>query len=196
MAHRPDGGATRWRSLTGSTPRPPTWRGPTRSAGTTRWALGEAFAWAEHELPIPAVLVPVVSELIGRRVPSDLPCQLVHGDLCGNILFDARLPPAVIDISPFWRPKRYADAILVIDAMAWHRAGEEALDTFADPIGVQMLVRALLFRLAAASVIFAGHDGRLIQELRAYEPVLRLSTSAERRARLECGQTVDSTGSD
>jgi hypothetical protein len=88
-------------------------------------------------------------------------------------LFDEQLPPAVIDISPFWRPKRYADAILVIDAMAWHGAGEEALHTFDDPIGVQMLIRALLFRLSAASVIFDGHDGRLIKELRAYEPVLR-----------------------
>ena len=80
------------------------------------WAVGDAFAWAEHEPGIPDVLAVAVSGLIRRRVPIDLPCQLVHGDLCGNILFDEALPPAVIDVSPYWRPRRYADAIMVIDA--------------------------------------------------------------------------------
>jgi len=137
------------------------------------WSQGDAFAWAEHELNIPAVLAVAVSKLIRRRVPIDLPCQLVHGDLCGNILFAEGLPPAVIDVSPYWRPRRYANAIMVIDSMAWHGAGEDALDTFVDPVGVQMLVRALLFRLGTASVVFDGHDGRLEKELLAYEPVLR-----------------------
>ncbi len=79
----------------------------------------------------------------------------------------------VIDASPYWRPRRYADALMVIDSMAWHGADEDALDTFVDPVGVQMLVRAVLFRLGTASVVFDGHDGRLKKELLAYEPVLR-----------------------
>ncbi len=57
--------------------------------------------------------------------------------------------------------------------MAWHGAGEDALETFADPIGIQMLVRALLFRLGTTAVVFHGHDIRLKNELLAYEPVLR-----------------------
>ncbi len=32
------------------------------------------------------------------------PPQLVHGDLTGNLLFHTSLPPAVIDLSPYWRP--------------------------------------------------------------------------------------------
>ncbi|MGH9121712.1 MAG: hypothetical protein ACRDYC_07155 [Acidimicrobiales bacterium] len=137
------------------------------------WALGDAFAWGEYELSIPAVLGAPVNELIRRRVPIDLPRQLVHGDLCGNVLFEEGLPPAVIDISPLWRPKRFADAIIVVDSMMWHGAGEDALEGFVDPIGDQMLVRALLFRLAAASIIFDGYDARLQKELVGYEPILR-----------------------
>ncbi len=137
------------------------------------WALGDAFAWAEHELAIPASFDVTISERLERWAPIDLPCQLVHGDLGGNILFDEALPPAVIDVSPYWRPRRYADAILIIDSMAWHGAGEDALETFGDRVGVQMLVRALLFRLGTAALAFDGHDGRLQQELLAYEPVLR-----------------------
>ena len=137
------------------------------------WALGDAFAWAERELAVPAVLHAAVSELVQRRAPVDLPRQLVHGDIRGNILFDEALPPAVIDLSPYWRPRRYADAILVVDSMAWHGAGDDALETFADPIGIQMLLRALLFRLGTTAVVFGGHDVRLKKELLAYEPVLR-----------------------
>lgn len=111
------------------------------------WAVGDAFAWGERELDIPAVLVAAVGHLIGMRAPIDLQGQLVHGDLCGNILSDSVLTPAVIDVSSYWRPKRYADAVMVAEAMVWHGAGEEALERFVDPIGVRTLVRALLFGL-------------------------------------------------
>ena len=137
-----------------------------------RWALGDAFAWGERALPIPAGLDVAIGGLVERRRPLDLPCQLVHGDLCGNILFDETLPPAVIDVSPYWRPKRYADAILVVDSVAWHGAGAGALERFADPIGEQVLVRALLFRLGTAALAFAGQSSRLTRELQAYEPVV------------------------
>ncbi len=139
----------------------------------TPWALADSFAWAEDGLAVPAVVHGAVTELVQRRTPVDLPRQLVHGDLCGNVLFDEALPPAVIDVSPYWRPRRYAEAILLIDAVAWHGAGEAALGTFADPIDVQVLIRALLFRLGAAAIVFHGSDDRLKEELLAYEPVLR-----------------------
>jgi uncharacterized protein (TIGR02569 family) len=182
-------GWSAWERLVG-TPAPERWRDALEVSGRFHaevadvarsdaigrhrpWAQGDAFAWAEHELVVPAVLAVAVNGLLVRRVPTDLPLQLVHGDLCGNILFDEDAAPAVIDVSPYWRPRRYADAILVIDAMAWHGAAEDALETFDDPIGVQMLVRALLFRLGTASVSFADHASRLRKELLAYGPVLQ-----------------------
>lgn len=73
----------------------------------------------------------------------DAPCQLVHGDLGGNVLFDDRLPPAVIDFSPYWRPPGWASAVVVADALVYKGASLGDIQSFVDP---QLLVRALIFR--------------------------------------------------
>ena len=61
------------------------------------------------------------------------------------------MPPAVIDLSPYWRPAAFATAIVVADALVWEGADETLLDalTTVEPFD-QMLVRALLYRLVAA----------------------------------------------
>lgn len=46
----------------------------------------------------------------------------MHRDLTGNVLFSRSLPPAVIDISPYWRPPAYAEGVVVADALCWHEA--------------------------------------------------------------------------
>ncbi len=80
--------------------------------------------------------------------------QVVHGDLSGNVLFAAGLPPAVIDLSPYWRPAAYADAIVVADALLWWHA-DPALAEVARPATMppgqwrSLLARALVFRLIA-----------------------------------------------
>jgi len=45
--------------------------------------------------------------------------QIIHGDLCGNILFHETLSPVVIDFSLDYRPREYAEAILIADSIAW-----------------------------------------------------------------------------
>ena len=141
--------------------------------GRHSWATGDAFAWGEQDVTFPDAFRPLVSQLIGRRDPVDLPCQLVHGDLGGNILFHPDLPPAVIDISPYWRPKRYADAIIVIDAIAWAGSNLHALDPLRDPVGRQMVCRAILFRLGAAAINCGGQGEGLAAEVAGYQPVIR-----------------------
>lgn len=136
------------------------------------WAIGDAFAWGERDLDIPERFASVFEKLIARRDHVDLQSQLIHSDLCNNILFDLRLPPAVIDISPRWRPKLYADAIAVIDAIGWFGAGPDAIDALRDEIGIQMAVRAALFRLGSAVALFQGHDDRLGGEVAAYERIV------------------------
>ena len=109
-----------------------------------RWARGDRVAWGELGAELPEVVRP----LLDRRRPVDLPCQLVHGDLGGNVLFHDSLPPAVIDVSPFWRPAGYADAIVVADAVAWHAAGDELVERLLRRQDEQLLLRAVLFRVA------------------------------------------------
>lgn len=69
----------------------------------------------------------------------------MHGDLGGNVVFHETLPPAVIDVSPYWRPAGYADAIVVADAVAWGRAGDELVHRHLAASGTQLLLRVVLF---------------------------------------------------
>ena len=79
--------------------------------------------------------------------PLSAPCQLIHGDLSGNVLFHGQLPPAIIDFTPYWRPAGYASAIVVADALVWEGADRGILAAVSDldDFG-QYLVRALVFR--------------------------------------------------
>lgn len=109
-----------------------------------RWAVADRVAWGEvgADLPQP------VASLLALRRPVSLPCQLVHGDLGGNVLFSDRLPAAVIDVSPYWRPAGYADAVVVADAVAWSGAGHDLVERLLSQQGEQLLLRAVLFRVA------------------------------------------------
>jgi hypothetical protein len=96
---------------------------------------------------------------------------LVHGDLLHNVMFDDDLPPAVIDVSPYWRPARYADAIIIADAIGWSGAPVDAIEPLSDPEGIQLLIRATLFRLGSAVVLCEHDPPRLNAELGAYEQI-------------------------
>ncbi len=84
--------------------------------------------------------------------PLSLPSQIIHGDLCGNILFHDTLPPVVIDFSLDYRPREYAEAILIADSIAWENGGEEAY-TLLPPHSEQILLRACLFRLLTKALL-------------------------------------------
>jgi hypothetical protein len=78
--------------------------------------------------------------------------QIIHGDLCWNILFHATLPPVVIDFSLDYRPREYAEAILIADSIAWEHGGEEAYSLL-PPNSEQVLLRACLFRLITKALL-------------------------------------------
>jgi uncharacterized protein (TIGR02569 family) len=115
-------------------------------ARTDGWARADRIAWGEASAADFADL-PEVSHLLAARTAVSASNQLIHGDLSGNVLFADGLPPAVIDLSPYWRPAAYASAVVVVDAVLWYGADVGLLSTVAD---AQFLVRALLFRLLAS----------------------------------------------
>jgi hypothetical protein len=55
-------------------------------------------------------------------------------------------PPAVIDVSPYWRPAAYATAIALVDHAADGHDSEGLDPDLLGPHGHQLLLRALLFR--------------------------------------------------
>ena len=145
------------------------------------WAIGDRVAWGELDTDQFAA-VEHVPELASVRRTLDVPCQLVHGDLTGNVLFAEGLPPAIIDFSPYWRPPAYASAVVVADALVWEGADESLLDAVAHvPRFPQFLVRALIMRVVVdrlfreAEPIRTGDDPfaravRLACRLAASEP--------------------------
>ncbi|HEY0603993.1 MAG TPA: phosphotransferase [Herpetosiphonaceae bacterium] len=80
-----------------------------------------------------------------KRDLPDVGCQLIHGDLNEqNILVAPGLPPALIDMTPYWRPAPFALAVLAF----WigpYRGDAEILRQFAQiPAFDQMLIRMAL----------------------------------------------------
>ncbi len=108
-----------------------------------RWALAERAAF-EGTPSVPSL----VRRLAGLRDDTPLgPDQLVHADLAGNVLLDAAGAPVVIDVSPAWRPPRWAEAVCVLDAVLWLGAPPSSMDDWAHGAHRQAMLRAALFRL-------------------------------------------------
>lgn len=110
---------------------------------THRWALADRVAWGETT----ADLGPLGRRLEAGQRPLHLRRQLVHCDLSGNVLFHDAEPPAVIDLSLYWRPVPYAEAIVAVDALLWYGAGPDVLKLVEHDDATQLLRRAAVFRL-------------------------------------------------
>lgn len=124
---------------------------------TNRWHEADLVVWSEKPLDAVSninneILIHferVLSQLeeLKQPLPESLPSQVIHGDLTGNVLFAEGLAPGIIDITPYWRPARYADAIVVADCLIWHGEGQELIEMFSiDVTDVQLLLRAVLWR--------------------------------------------------
>ncbi|HEX7471693.1 MAG TPA: TIGR02569 family protein [Candidatus Limnocylindrales bacterium] len=137
------------------------------------WAVADRAAWGDIPLA-PYRDTPHVTQLEAVLAPVRGPSQVIHGDLTGNVLFaDDPLPPAVIDLSPYWRPAEFASAIVVADALVWEGARVSELTSAMDidEFG-QLLARALLFRIIADVVVDPDSmDARAA----AYAPAVKLA---------------------
>ena len=139
---------------------------------THRWAVADRAAWREVPLEWLPTTISRARILYELWEPLDLPAQVIHGDLSGNVLFGAGLMPAVIDFSPYWRPAAFADAVILMDGMLWF--GGHAIvpliprtSTFS-----QLLVRAALFRLGALNERARTVDPACLDELPTFDQAI------------------------
>jgi uncharacterized protein (TIGR02569 family) len=154
----------------------PPWRGTEENP----WLIGDQVAWGERDPG--ALLGPAAGQLAGQvRLllaalrPVDLPSQLIHADLAGNVLFADGSPPAVIDFSPLdRRPAGLPLAVVAVDALQWQQALPEVLDQLCDePELNQLLARALIYRHVTEITRRAGTPGINVVA-RAGQPVTDL----------------------
>ena len=125
------------------------------------------MAWGEAELDPLEPAAPLLARLQALRGPVDAPSQLVHGDLAGNLLLAEGLPPAVIDMSPYWRPAVFAEAVLAVDGLVWDEAPRELV--LGRTAGfAQAFVRALIFRLVAQEQAARAEGAPRLPDLDAF----------------------------
>jgi uncharacterized protein (TIGR02569 family) len=141
---------------------------------TDRWAVADRVAWGELPLPPAMGSNSLVGELVAALRHVRARSQLVHADLTGNVLFHPRLPPLVIDVSPYWRPPGFATAVVVADALVWEGADDQLIDSLQWNVDdAQFLLRALLFR-AVTDLLHRPHEEPSIVT-RPYRPALELA---------------------
>lgn len=114
---------------------------------TDPWSIGDRVAWSERSADdVPETKH--LDRLVALLRPVAARSQLIHGDLSGNVLFDDRLPFAILDLSPYYRPAGFAAAIVVADALAWEGADDSLTRAFdADGDFPQYFLRALIYRV-------------------------------------------------
>ena len=106
---------------TGCTRRPRRFPAPGCSTTGTTWLTRSAAgAFGETRLTLdPARGGALYAQLAAYRTPVRAAAQVVHPELFGAVLFDRTGVLAVIDLVPCWRPKEWAAAVIVVDALAW-----------------------------------------------------------------------------
>ncbi|MEY2469299.1 MAG: hypothetical protein QOF21_1997 [Actinomycetota bacterium] len=134
-----------------------------------RWARAERTVW--HGAPLPSVVNDGAFEwsLYERAVALGPPltqneeaaCQVVHGDIAGNVLTAPKLPLAFIDVSPGWRTPASVDAQIVVEAVAWFDGDEALLDEIARPEAARAAAFRLLCGLQASENWAAEFPGEI-----------------------------------
>lgn len=127
------------------------------------WALADRVAWGERPADYDAetmrVLGPVLSEIECTPLPPGTEEQLIHGDLSGNFVFAPGLAPGIIDITPYWRPVGFAEAVMWIDSI-WFDAPADPRK-FDRPGMRAFALRALARRMAEQpEQVAAGQKSR------------------------------------
>jgi uncharacterized protein (TIGR02569 family) len=126
------------------------------------WARADRAVWGERAIRFRPEFAALARRLQDVLEPLGRP-QIVHADLTNNVLFAPGLPPAIIDISPYWRPPDYAEGIVVADALCWHGAPASLWETV--DVSVAAVARGLLFRVATTNErVASGADGSDLQD--------------------------------
>lgn len=139
------------------------------------WTKAQSLAWS-HKISSP-LLPKEIEELIRLRTTLNLPEQLIHVDLAGNILFDEEGNPIIIDFTPGFYPKEYSEVLLLIDSIAWYQASMEALHllNLEKDIQDQLILRALIFRLSVPLFLHTDPKNKIEdfqKDYQGYSPIV------------------------
>jgi uncharacterized protein (TIGR02569 family) len=115
---------------------------------TDVFAISDRMAWGEIPIPDFKITNKPLKKIFSRLKENQLPNQLIHGDWgIDQILFHNTLAPAVLDMTPYFRPKDYPIADMLISAIINDNVNITILDLGKDINNFnQLMLRALIFR--------------------------------------------------
>lgn len=132
-----------------------------------RWAIADRVAWGEAAVDLTDDALRLVKQMETLWVPATDEQHFVHGDLSGNVFLDAGDMPVILDVSPYLRPRRWAAAIVIADAVLWDGAPVVLARDFAsDADARDLFARALIFRLVAEQLADDPRHGALLEPYR------------------------------
>ena len=141
-----------------------------------RWARAERTVW--HGAPLPPTINSGELEwsMYQRAVALGPPlsaeelqqCQVIHGDIAGNVLVDDSGVPAFIDMSPGWRPPLSSATQALVEAVAWFGADASLLDG----VPAADAARACAFRLLCGLQFVENWQAVLPHEVANWQRVL------------------------
>jgi uncharacterized protein (TIGR02569 family) len=135
---------------------------------THRWAIADRVAWDEDEAVLPPAASEVQRALVEQTATGVAQRRVIHGDLAGNVFVDGSGRPVILDVSPYLRPRRYAAAVVIADAVLWNGADLSLATGFAASAEQRdLLARALVFRLVAEQLATDPRHGALLEPYRA-----------------------------
>jgi uncharacterized protein (TIGR02569 family) len=149
-------------------------KNPLMEENQTAWGKADRWCWGDKPEQIHPVLEPLVKPLYELRRPVEgLKDQLIHGDLSlANILIAPYLPPAFLDLAPFWRPVEFALGMYA--NWVGPRQGDLAVLKSFQHIQAfdQMLIRASIRMLLVMHVLGDLEDWETCSEKKAAELVI------------------------
>lgn len=140
------------------------------------WAIADKMVWGGLPMKYGDKLKPSMHRLVKLIKPINPTNQIIHGDMTGNILFYPLTPPAVIDLSLYWHPAKYAEAIIVVDSIVWYNAPDSLMDKLGNTDQInQLLVRAIMWRIKTKEEYIA-HYGKKgdICDVDSYQHLIEL----------------------
>lgn len=123
-------------------------------------ARADRMAWGETPPRLPGARGGRWFEILAGSVKTvPLPDQVVHGDLYRGVRLGDDGVPTVFGFRPFYRPAEWATALVVVDALIAGAGDAELITRWSHlPAWRQMLLRAMLFRLAAHALAEPADD--------------------------------------
>ena len=136
------------------------------------WSQADRIVWENASWQPHPRIQALYEKLLGYQTSLDLSEQVIHGDIAGNMLYQANEPIVIIDFSPYWRPAAYAEALLYVDSIMWEKAPWSMVDfVVLDETFIQLMLRAVMRRLVEVDRHFALNrlPNSYLNQVKVYE---------------------------